>query len=93
MRRRLFAAPSRSPEARKLDRWNCGPSTAQQGQFGDDFTLESQHAVGDYDIVSHNNLLGLQIGAEMSFRTCRWAWGVHGKLGPYINLPMCGEHD
>jgi hypothetical protein len=40
---------------------------------------------GDYTAVTHNTLLGLQIGAEMTFRKCRWAWGVDAKIGPYIN--------
>lgn len=41
---------------------------------------------GDYDIVSHNNLLGIQFGADMTFRQCRWQWGIRAKLGPYINF-------
>lgn len=40
----------------------------------------------DYDIVTHNNLLGLQVGADMMFRQCRWAWGVRSKLGAFINF-------
>jgi hypothetical protein len=56
------------------------------GPFGNDSTLPVQNAAGDYDVVTHNNLLGLQIGAEMTFRKCRWAWGVEAKLGPYINF-------
>ena len=41
---------------------------------------------GDYDIVAHNNLLGIQVGAEMIFRQCRWSWGIRSKIGPYINF-------
>ena len=41
---------------------------------------------GDYDVVTHNTLLGLQIGADMTFRACRWTWGINAKLGPYINF-------
>jgi hypothetical protein len=41
---------------------------------------------GDYGVVTHNNLLGLQIGADMIFRECRWSWGVRAKVGPYINF-------
>ena len=41
---------------------------------------------GDYDVVTYNNLLGLQIGADMTFRKCRWSWGVESKIGPYINF-------
>ena len=50
------------------------------------FDPARQHAVGDYDIVTHNGLLGLQIGADMTFRQCRWAWGIESKVGPYINF-------
>jgi hypothetical protein len=41
---------------------------------------------GAYATVTHNTLLGLQIGADMTFRNCRWAWGVHAKMGPYVNM-------
>lgn len=41
---------------------------------------------GDYGIVTHNNLLGLQVGAEMMFQQCRWAWGIRSKIGPYVNF-------
>lgn len=41
---------------------------------------------GDYEIVTHNNLLGIQFGADMTFRQCRWQWGIRAKLGPYINF-------
>ena len=44
------------------------------------------NATGDYDIVTHNDLIGLQVGADMTFRKCRWNWGVEAKLGPYINF-------
>jgi hypothetical protein len=57
-----------------------------QGQFGEDVTLPAQNAAGDYDIVTHNDLLGIQIGADMTFRHCRWAWGVESKAGTYINF-------
>ena len=41
---------------------------------------------GDYNIASHNNLLGFQVGADITFRKCRWHWGIRAKLGPYINF-------
>lgn len=40
----------------------------------------------DYGIVTHNNLLGLQVGADMMFRQCRWAWGVRSKVGAFMNF-------
>jgi hypothetical protein len=61
-------------------------STLGQGQFGEDWTAETQHAAGEYDVVTHNSLLGLQIGADMTFRHCRWAWGIESKAGPCINF-------
>ena len=57
-----------------------------QGQWNNDWTAASQNAVGDYDIATHNSLLGLQIGADLTFRQCRWAWGIESKFGPYINF-------
>jgi hypothetical protein len=48
--------------------------------------VDTQFHTGDYDVVAHNNLLGLQFGAELEFRQCRWDWGVNAKLGPYVNF-------
>jgi hypothetical protein len=48
--------------------------------------IDSQIFTGDYDIVTHNNLLGLQVGIDMTWRECRWAWGLYGKVGPYVNF-------
>jgi hypothetical protein len=31
-------------------------------------------------------MLGLQIGTDMIFRRCKWSWGVHAKVGPYIDF-------
>jgi hypothetical protein len=43
-------------------------------------------ATGDYDVVTHNDMLGFQVGAEMTFRRCRWSWGLTAKVGPYVNF-------
>ena len=51
-----------------------------------DENLNVFNATGDYDAVTHNNLIGLQIGADMTFRKCRWEWGVESKLGPCVNF-------
>ncbi|MEN6452599.1 MAG: BBP7 family outer membrane beta-barrel protein [Thermoguttaceae bacterium] len=48
--------------------------------------LDSVNNSGEYDVSTHNNLLGLQLGADMEFRQCRWSWGVRAKVGPYINF-------
>jgi hypothetical protein len=50
------------------------------------FQNSIETASGNYDIVTRNDLLGLQIGAELQFRKCRWSWGVEAKMGPYINF-------
>jgi hypothetical protein len=51
--------------------------------FTNDGSVRTGH--GDYDAVTHNTLLGLQIGADMTFRKCKWTWGVKAKVGPYVN--------
>jgi hypothetical protein len=56
------------------------------GPYGNDATIAVQDAAGELDVVTHNELLGLQIGLEMAFRKCRWAWGFHAKAGPYVNF-------
>jgi hypothetical protein len=48
--------------------------------------VDSVTNTGDYNVVTHNNLLGLQIGADMMFRECRWSWGIQAKVGPYVNF-------
>jgi hypothetical protein len=48
--------------------------------------IDSQYYTGDYDIVTHNNLLGLQVGLDITWRHCRWDWGFYGKVGPYVNF-------
>jgi Putative beta barrel porin-7 (BBP7) len=48
--------------------------------------IDSRENTGDYDIVTHNSLLGPQIGADMIFRQCRWTWGVRSKLGACVNF-------
>jgi len=54
------------------------------GQY--DLGGSSATLAGDYDVVAHNNLLGLQFGADMTFRQCRWSWGIRTKAGPYVNF-------
>lgn len=50
------------------------------------FHGQDENNVGDYDIWTHNNMLGLQIGIDLTYRQCRWAWGVRAKAGPYVNF-------
>ena len=54
--------------------------------------LSSRRNTGDYGIFTHNNLLGLQWGADVMFRRCRWDWGVRGKVGPYVNFAEQSSH-
>jgi hypothetical protein len=61
-------------------------SSIQTSQDGTGTLLTSNEYTGDYDVVTHNNLLGLQAGAELTFRECRWAWGFRAKAGPYVNF-------
>jgi hypothetical protein len=42
--------------------------------------------VGNYDIRSHNDLVGIQVGAELTFRKGRGRWGVRAKAGPFMNF-------
>jgi hypothetical protein len=61
-------------------------SESRVDHFISNTLVDSQTYTGDYDTVSHNNLLGLQFGADLTFRQCRWTWGVRAKAGPYINF-------
>ena len=54
--------------------------------------LSSRRNTGDYGIFTHNNLLGVQWGADMMFRHCRWDWGVRGKVGSYVNFTDQNSH-
>ena len=56
------------------------------GPYGNVWDETPQDAVGDYNIKTHNNLLGIQLGVEMTFRKCRWEWGFHAKAGPCVNF-------
>ena len=40
---------------------------------------------GDYLVFSHNNLIGLQLGADLCWRRCRWDFGIRGKVVPSVN--------
>ncbi len=51
------------------------------GPYANDATIPVQDAAGNYDVATHNSLLGLQIGADMTFRNCKWTWGVESKFG------------
>jgi hypothetical protein len=48
--------------------------------------IDSITNTGSYDIATHNNILGLQVGMDITFRQCRWEWGLYGKVGPGVNF-------
>lgn len=48
--------------------------------------LDSREDTGDYGIATHNNILGLQVGADITWRSCRWDWGLRARVGPSINF-------
>jgi hypothetical protein len=48
--------------------------------------IDSTEYAGQYDVMTHNNLLGLQGGLDITFRHCRWDWGFTGRVGPYVNF-------
>ena len=69
-------------------RRECKPGTYMSYLYGIRFFQENEtfhfHGqsttngvtdTGDYNISSHNCLLGFQIGADLAFRKCRWEWG------------------
>jgi hypothetical protein len=43
---------------------------------------------GDYVAFTHNDMAGLQVGAEVLWEEARWNFGVKVKAGPYINWAM-----
>ena len=62
-----------------------------QGVIDDPDT--GQHTVtGDYKVQTENDMLGLQIGADLIFRRCKWSWGVHSKVGPYVDFARCKQN-
>jgi hypothetical protein len=55
-----------------------------QGTVVDNGT--SNFITADYNTRTENDLLGLQIGSDLMFRRCKWAWGVRAKMGPFVNF-------
>jgi hypothetical protein len=41
---------------------------------------------GSYLVNTHNDLVGLQAGLEMSYQECGWRLGFRGKIGGYVNF-------
>jgi putative beta barrel porin BBP7 len=56
------------------------------GRFTDNVLNVTNPVSGDYDILSHNDMFGPQIGADLMFHQCRYSYGVQTKLAPLVNF-------
>ena len=63
---------------------NLGWSSA--GTITDLGTLVSTPVTGDYDVNTHNDMIGVQVGTEVMFRKCQFAWGARVKAAPMVNF-------
>jgi len=63
-----------------------GDGALWHGQGTIDDNGDVHFVTADYNVKTENDLLGLQIGSELTFRRCKWSWGVRAKVGPYINF-------
>lgn len=59
---------------------------SSSGTVTDLGTLVSTPVTGDYDINTHNDMVGIQIGTEVMFRKCRYEWGARAKAAPMVNF-------
>jgi hypothetical protein len=50
------------------------------------FGSVSSTVSGDYLSRTYNDLVGLQFGAELMHRNCKYSWGLRAKAGPYVNF-------
>ena len=55
------------------------------GNFTDDNGVTTPVS-GAYDILTHNDMFGPQIGADLMFSRCQYSFGVQAKLAPLINF-------
>ena len=56
------------------------------GTFVNGTQVASNNVSGNYDIQTQNDLLGLQIGADVDYHACKWGCSLRTKLGPYVNF-------
>jgi hypothetical protein len=61
-------------------------SQGTTGTFVGGTQVDSTPVSGDYNIQAQNYLLGLQVGADIDYRACKWSAGVHTKIGPCVNF-------
>ena len=57
-----------------------------------DPTFGLDNTVGNYDVATHNRLIGLQAGMEYTYRQCRWnaeftAKSVHSSISCRTTRP------
>ncbi len=69
---RDYLAGLRMVEARDILNWRA----EDIGVLGDD---------GSYLIRTDNDMVGLQLGAGLTYEASRWSLGMHGKGGVYLN--------
>jgi hypothetical protein len=76
-------------------RWLFLEEEFQYQSFGhrfkyDDLGLGEEHfginTSGRYAIRTHNDMIGFQMGGNLTYHFCKWAFDVHGKCGPYLNF-------
>ncbi len=64
--------------------WNDQFSFLSRGLINDNGVLHNVRGV--YDVDTENDLLGLQIGAEVIRRHPRWSWGLRAKAAGLYNF-------
>ena len=50
-----------------------------------DSTGAGSAVYGNYNVRTGNDLVGLQIGGDMTYQYNKWQWGFRGKAGPMVN--------
>jgi hypothetical protein len=50
------------------------------------FAVSEDLFTGNYEIETHNDLVGVQIGGDFINQRETWHWGVRGKLGAFVNF-------
>jgi hypothetical protein len=66
-----------------------GDATFIREQILNDGTLgpaQRASVFGNYDVTTRNDLLGIQLGGEITYRDCRWTCDVHGKVAPMLDV-------
>jgi len=64
--------------------WNEQFSFLSRGLINDNGTLH--RVAGVYDVDTENDMLGIQVGGEMTRRHPRWSWGLRAKVAGLYNF-------